>query len=440
MTNMTEMQIIHPDVPFEAAHILDGYDCPAILVSPDYEVMAANKQYTAYFGRIGQSSGTHCYEVSHGYDKPCDRCGESCPLSASLQSGEREKVLHIHNTPRGKEYVDVELLPIKGKDGKLTYFVELLKTVSHASAQENDEQMVGISPAFHKVVDMINRVGPNHANVLLLGESGTGKELAAQAIHQASQRKTQPFVIVECSGLSETLFESELFGHVKGAFTGATYNRSGLVETASKGTLFLDEIGDIPLPLQVKLLRLIETGTYRPVGSEQEKVTDFRLICATHKNLRQMVDEGKFRKDLFFRINVFPIYLPNLRERIEDIPLLAKSIIPRVNEHMSISKNAQRWLMRYPFEGNIRELRNLLERACLFETTHQLSTEALDLAIEAENAFLDQQTTNNDPLKMAEQKQIDTLMRANRGDKKEVARALGISERTLYRKLKSHIN
>jgi transcriptional regulator with PAS, ATPase and Fis domain len=430
------MQIVHPDVPIEAAHMLNGYDCPAILVSINYEVMAANKQYTACFGHIDRKSGSHCYEVSHGYDKPCDRCGESCPLSASLQSGDRERVLHIHKTPRGREYVDVELLPIKNQNGELIYFVELLKTVSHASAQESDAQMVGISPAFHKVVDMINRVGPNHASVLLLGESGTGKELAAHAIHQASQRQKQPFVIVECSGLSETLFESELFGHVKGAFTGATYNKTGLVETASQGTLFLDEIGDIPLPLQVKLLRLIETGTYRPVGSEQAKVADFRLICATHKNLKKMVEQGKFRKDLFFRINVFPIYLPSLRERTDDIPLLAKSILSRMNEKISLSKAAQRWLMRYPFEGNIRELRNILERACLFEMTTELSSHALDLAIEAENAFLSQQTISEDPLKNAEREQINSLMRANNGNKTTVASILGISERTLYRKLK----
>ena len=430
------MQIIHPDVPIEAAHLLNGYDCPAILVSPSYEIMAANEQYRATFGHIDRDKGSHCYEVSHGYKRPCDECGESCPLSASLQSGNRERVLHIHNTPRGKEYVDVELLPINDAKGNLIYFVELLKTVSHASAQTSESQMVGTSPAFTHMIDMINRVAPSTASVLLLGESGTGKELAAQALHDASNRKDKPFVVVECSGLSETLFESELFGHVKGAFTGASYNKSGLVESARQGTLFLDEVGDIPMSLQVKLLRLIESGTFRPVGSEQQKVADFRLICATHKNLRQMVEQGQFRKDLFFRINVFPIYLPNLNERIEDIPLLAQSILSRINRKLRLSKAAEKWLKQYNYEGNIRELRNILERACLFEQQQELTPEALNQAVAAEIAFSTQQGTSFSSLQQTEKNHINQLLRENDNNKEKVANMLGISERTLYRKLK----
>lgn len=432
------MQIINLDIAAETAQMLDGFDCPAILVSTDYRIMAANDQYIETFGSIDltKTSSPHCYEVSHGFNKPCDQCGESCPLIASKKSNERERVLHIHNTPRGKEYVDVELLPIHANDGSLTYFIELLRTVKHASPQQDDDIMVGVSKAFSKVVDMINRVGPSNASVLFYGESGTGKELAAKALHDASTRKDNPFVIVECSGLSETLFESELFGHVKGAFTGASYQKGGLIEASNGGTLFLDEVGDIPLELQVKLLRLIESGTYRPVGSSQEKFADFRLVCATHKNLKQLVKQGDFRQDLFYRINVFPIYLPALRERKEDIPLLAKSILHRMSCHFELGKSSQKWLMQYDFDGNIRELRNILERACLLEHSTEITANTLDLAIEAERPMMGREIPLD--IKSVERNYINQLMEEMHSDKKAVAQRLGISERTLYRKLQSN--
>jgi transcriptional regulator with GAF, ATPase, and Fis domain len=180
------------------------------------------------------------------------------------------------------------------------------------------------------MLDMISRVAPSDAAVLLQGESGTGKELAAKAIHDASRRAEGPFVVLDCSGLPETLFESELFGHEKGAFTGAMARKAGLVEAAAGGTLFLDEVGDIPLPMQVKLLRLLETGAYRRVGGTESLHATFRLVSATHRPLRQMTEDGSFRQDLYFRLNTFPIELPPLRERQEDIPLLAEALLQRV--------------------------------------------------------------------------------------------------------------
>ena len=357
------MQIISTDLhdPISAG-ILDGFDYPAILVSSTYQILAANDLYTQTFGKIPTGGSAYCYKISHDYDRPCDQAGESCPLAACKSTGHREKVLHIHNTPRGREHVDVEMLPIFDQHGSLRYFVELLKPIPHASAQANKELMVGTSAQFTKLLESINRVAPSDASVLLLGESGTGKELAAKAIHQSSPRSDKPFVTVECAGLTETLFESELFGHTKGAFTGATYSKQGLVDAANGGTLFLDEIGDIALSQQVKLLRLIETGTYRAVGSIEPKSTDFRLICATHMNLWEMVERGEFREDLYYRINVFPIHLPALRERVSDIPLLARSILRKLHQHPSytLSKDAEQRLMQYPFNGNVRELRNIL--------------------------------------------------------------------------------
>jgi transcriptional regulator with PAS, ATPase and Fis domain len=202
--------------------------------------------------------------------------------------------------------------------------------------------------------------------VLLQGESGTGKELVAQAIHDAS-RRARPFVAVDCSGLTETLFESELFGHERGAFTGASARKIGLVEAASGGTLFLDELGDIPLPMQVKLLRLLETGTYRRVGSTELIRADIRLISATHQPLKALVAQGRFRQDLFYRVNAFPICLPALRERPDDIPLLAEALLGRVapERKLKLADDALACLQAYDYPGNVRELRNILERASL---------------------------------------------------------------------------
>ncbi len=437
LPNLTNMQIISSDkTPHAIAGMLEGYDYPAILVSSEYEILAANALYTQAFGAIDTSRTAHCYRISHHYDKPCDQAGESCPLAASRRSGHREKVLHIHNTPRGKEHVDVEMLPILDASGELQYFVELLKPVHHASARTSTELMVGTSARFNTLVEMINRVAPSTASVLLLGESGTGKELAAKAIHDASARKNKPFVTVECAGLTETLFESELFGHAKGAFTGASYSKPGLVEAANEGTLFLDEIGDIPLPQQVKLLRLIETGTFRAVGSIEPQRADFRLICATHKNLRDLVQQGLFREDLFYRINVFPIVLPELRERIEDIPLIARSLLQKItgHDHLRLTAQAEALLQRQHFSGNIRELRNLLERAVLLASSDQI-TEQLLLGCLDVDAMAAGEPAD---LHSLEAEHLRRVLQRHAGDKQAVAAELGVSLRTLYRRLHDH--
>lgn len=429
------MQIITTDLTgLDSAGILDGFDYPAILVSSTYQILAANDLYTHTFGEIIPGDSAYCYKVSHQYDRPCDQAGESCPLAACKKTGHREKVLHIHNTPRGREHVDVEMLPIFDKQGTLSYFVELLKPVSHASAQASKDLMVGTSPSFNKLIELINRVGPSNASVVLLGESGTGKELAAKAIHQSSSRKDKPFVTVECAGLTETLFESELFGHTKGAFTGASYSKQGLVDAANGGTLFLDEIGDIALSQQVKLLRLIETGTYRAVGSVEAKSTDFRLICATHMNLWDMVERGDFREDLYYRINVFPIHLPALRQRSSDIPLLARSILSKLHEQIAytLSKSAEERLMQYPFKGNIRELRNILERAVLLSNTSEIGGQLIESSMASD---IERHQEPQD-LHSMEHRHLLRLLAQYEGDKSKVAEELGISLRTLYRKLR----
>lgn len=431
------MQLIATDrIDKIYARMLDAYDCPAILMSKHYEVLAANDRYTSAFGAIKKKGNTMptCYQVSHGYNRPCDQAGENCPLQASLTSKSKERVLHIHNTPRGKEHVDVELMPILDDDGEIEYFIECLKPILSASTQSNTNVMVGSSPAFNTMLEHIERVANRETNVLLYGESGTGKELAAKAIHQSSERNGNAFVPVECSGLSESLFESEMFGHVKGAFTGATHNKIGLVEAAENGTLFLDELGDIPLPLQVKLLRLIESGTYRPVGSAEPKIANFRLVCATHKNLKTMIASGEFREDLFYRINVFPIYLPNLNERRSDIPIIAESLLKKVCDEKILTKKSQHWLSQYQFKGNIRELRNILERACILSNASEIHPSTLEEAVSIDT-MMAQERTEATSIKDHEKQLIENLLIKHSGDKKAVAKALNISLRTLYRKL-----
>jgi len=445
------VEIIASDVNRDLAAMLDGYDCPAILVTADYRIMATNQLYRDSFGQIDNSKPAHCYRISHGYEVPCDQAGESCPLAAARSSLSKERVLHIHQTPRGKEHVDVEMLPIMDDEGGLKYFVELLKPVAVASAQISRTEMVGASPAFNQMLEHVTRVGPTDASVLLLGESGTGKELAALAVHKASSRNAFPMVTLECSGLTETLFESELFGHVKGAFTGATFNSPGLAEAANGGTLFLDEVGDIPLDLQVKLLRLIETGTYRPVGSRELKRVDFRLICATHKDIFSMVRDGRFRQDLYYRINVFPIYLPSLRQRSSDIPLLAKSILSKLDKsgRFILTDSAITVLKQHQYSGNIRELRNVLARAIVLANTHVIDRHVIRSCFNIDRESFQQsdqsaeelpQAHSPPDLKSNERLYLQQLLIDCGGNKERAAKLANISVRSLYRKMQSAID
>ncbi|MDX1811389.1 MAG: sigma-54-dependent Fis family transcriptional regulator, partial [Gammaproteobacteria bacterium] len=348
--------------------MLDSIHGPAVLIDGSYRIVATNEAYRKHYEVEGiDNSGRYCYEVSHRYSRPCDQAGETCPLKLTQSSGETQRVLHLHHTPRGEEHVDVEMHPIRNEKGKLIYFLETMRSSEIASSRSDGKNMIGRSSKFNQMLELIERVAPSESATLLLGESGTGKELVAKAIHDASERANGPFVPVECSGLTESLFESELFGHEKGAFTGAHNRKYGLVEAAKGGTLFLDEIGDVPLTLQVKLLRLLETSTFRRVGSTDPIKADFRLICATHRHLKQMVEDGSFRRDLYYRISVFPIDLPALKERRDDIALLSDSLLKRIApaRDITIDDEAMECLKNYSFPGNVRELRNLLERACL---------------------------------------------------------------------------
>jgi transcriptional regulator with PAS, ATPase and Fis domain len=354
-----------------------------------------------------------------------------------------DRVLHIHHTPRGPEHVDVELRPILDAERAVVAYVERLVTVRNASARPSVDGLVGRSPAFNAALSAVQRVAPSMLPVLLLGESGTGKELFARAVHEASDRADGPFVVVDCSGLTETLFESELFGYEKGAFTGANVRKKGLIETADGGTLFLDEMGDVPLTMQVKLLRLIESGTFRRVGSIETRQANFRLVAATHKPLQQMVADGRFRQDLYYRISAFPIHLPPLRERIADIPMLVDSFLRRganAKHRMTVQPDAMARLQAHDWPGNIRELRNVLDRARLFADDGIVRAEHLPetvaCAVPPVPALL-QPLPGLPERGHAQEVELRQLVLQGRFTRRELAGQLGMSERTLYRRLKA---
>ena len=404
---------------------------PMIVLDPDYNILAANGAYQRQFGSDGVAHvGRKCYRVSHHYELPCDQAGEHCPMKKALELKAPDRVLHIHHTPRGPEHVDVELRPILDEAGTVIAYVERLTTVRSASAQPSRDGLVGRAPAFNRALAELQRVAPSMLPVLLLGESGTGKELFARAVHEASPRAGGPFVVVDCSGLAETLFESELFGHERGAFTGAQARKTGLVETAQGGTLFLDEMGDVPLAIQVKLLRLIESGTYRRVGGIETQRADFRLVAATHKPLARMVEVGSFRQDLFYRINAFPIRLPALRERADDVALLLESMLRRAGAALRVDPAALRALRAHAWPGNIRELRNVVDRAQLFADDGVIRLEHLPGYLLAPAA-----PPRGESPGEIDDETLARLARDFRGTRKALAQATGLSERTLYRRL-----
>lgn len=302
------------------------------------------------------------------------------------------------------------------------------------------DSIVGKSPAMTAVFDLIKLVSSSTANVLINGESGSGKELVARALHNSGPRKNKNFVPINCTAIPESLLESELFGHVKGSFTGAINDKKGLFEEANHGTLFLDEIGDLNLNLQAKLLRVLQDKEIRPVGSSEYKKVDVRIIAATHRDLRIMVKDGRFREDLFFRLNVIPIRVPTLRERKEDIPLLVESFIAKFaaqNEsHIKgISADAMALLMAHPWPGNVRELENVIERAIVLSRGPTIEKAVLfDSALEEAKHNVSQLHADRPTLEKLEERYIKMILSEVAYNKDKAAEILGVSPRTLYRK------
>ncbi len=303
--------------------------------------------------------------------------------------------------------------------------------------------IIGKGKKMQEVFDLIEKISQGKSTILIHGKSGTGKELVAKAIHYNSPRRNKPFVPVNCSAIPETLLESELFGHIKGAFTGAVASHAGLFEEADGGTLFLDEVGELSPAIQVKLLRVLQEREIKPVGGTENRKIDLRLITATNQNLHQMVQEGTFREDLYYRLNVIPIALPPLNVRTEDIPLLVRHFIARFGEEnqrpgMTISREALEALMNYSWPGNVRELENILERAVILCRGSEITGEDLPPHLLEESAEKHRGTDRlHLPLREVEMAHIKQVLESVGGHKLKAAEILQIDRRTLYRKLQN---
>lgn len=319
----------------------------------------------------------------------------------------------------------------------------LVKSALRLPAQEErlvpTLSLIGTSPAIESVRALIEKLARSQAPIYISGESGSGKELAARLIHGQSARNQAPFVPVNCGAIPETLMESEFFGYRKGAFTGAAEDRDGFFQAASGGTLFLDEVADLPLAMQVKLLRAIQEKRVRKVGSTAEEAVDVRIICATHRNLRECVDKGSFRQDLYYRLNVIELRMPPLRERREDIPPLVDAILTRfcLDGPVHLAGDALLALARYPFPGNVRELENILERATALRGGEEITVEDLQLAPEemAEGAVGRGSETLDDYLNRLEKQAILEALQKTGQNRTAAARLLGVTFRSLRYRL-----
>ena len=307
------------------------------------------------------------------------------------------------------------------------------------SRRGGDVQLTGDSPALARVRDLIAKVAPTNSTVLIRGESGTGKEVVARTIHQQSPRNGCPFVVLDCGATEENLALSELFGHERGAYTGATGRRNGLFELGDSGTILVDEIGDASPTLQAHLLRILETGTFRRVGGDESIHVDVRILAATHRDLESRVQEGSFRQDLYYRLNVVTIEMPPLRERVEDIHGLVEDFLARLAPGMDTSADTQAMalLQKYAWPGNVRELRNVIERALILASGTRIRTENLPNSLtSARDPWDAKAETRPLSLQEVERRYLQTLLERFGGNRSRVAAALGISERTLYRKVR----
>ena len=348
-----------------------------------------------------------------------------------------------------------ELLAVVQKAAEHVRLARENRDLKKQIGQLRETRLIGDSPAMRKVTDLVEQVGPSEANVLILGESGTGKELVAQLLHEHSLRKDGPLVKVNCAALPETLLESELFGYVRGAFTGATQDKPGRFQLAAGGTLFLDEIGELPMTLQAKILRALQERIVEPLGSVSPVSVDVRFIAATNRDLPAMIAAGQFREDLYYRLNVLEIRIPPLRERAEDIPLLVDYLLAKLCRKnnrpvRTVSREFLDALSRHEWRGNVRELENVLERSLILCRGDMLDVRDLPEHLlsphrpgsapnqTAPSGAMSQGNLPENPLEAAERRALEETLRRHAGHRERTAEALGISRRTLQYRLKKY--
>ncbi|NWG86783.1 MAG: sigma 54-interacting transcriptional regulator [Hydrogenophilaceae bacterium] len=438
------------NLPIELQTLIDIHEGPFVLIDADYRIVAANHAYCESYGQDPAAVvGRTCHEVSHHSSVPCHLHGEDCPHQKVFTTAQPCTVVHTHyDRDNRPEHVRLKGHPIRGRDGALYLGEVMTRLASSGDLDCEAMRMIGQAPAFLECVDNLTRLAASEAPILLYGESGVGKELAAEFVHQHSNRSGGPFVAVNCAAIAESMFENELFGHERGAFTGCVGRKRGLFELAHGGILFLDEVGEIPLSMQPKLLRVLETGEFRRVGGTETLRANVRILSATNRDLLEMVQAGQFREDLYYRIAGIDITLPPLRHRRQDIPALAEALLNRLamssTKRYRLASDAMAKLKSYDYPGNVRELRNVLQKAAALSANGTINAELIHFDGHASAArpassqpqtghFLGQAGAAS--LSEIEAQYIRDLLERHGGHRRTVADILGMSERTLYRKL-----
>jgi DNA-binding NtrC family response regulator len=411
---------------------LEGYAVEAVSSTAEALARLAANRYPIVVSDIyiDQRTGIDVLNAARSAD----------PLAAVILMSARGSMETVMAATRGGAF------DYLAKPFELDSLLEIIKRAENAARPDEDDEdvdpedplpteMIGSSAKLVEIYKTISRVAPTEALVLIEGETGTGKELIAHMLHANSLRAQQAFLPVDCASLAPSLIESELFGAVRGAFTGADRDRAGVFEAASGGTVFLDEIGEIDLNFQLKLLRFLQEKEIRPLGSAKPKKVDVRIIAATNRNLRRMVDEGKFREDLWYRLDVVRIEVPPLRERHGDVPLLAGAFLKRYNARYSmdarLTESGVRALEEYTWPGNVRQLQHMMERLVILAPGARITEDAVDDAIRSSSP----REQSGETLADTEMDQIRKVLAAAGGNKSRAARILGIERKTLYRKL-----
>ncbi len=375
-------------------------------------------------------------------------CTFGCLIEKTMQTGEPLHNYEASFAKGGRKLVlSVNTALLRDKNNNVIGGIEIFRDISLIKELKKElknkysfENIIGKNHKMHQVFELLHEVAPTRATVLIEGETGTGKELIANAIHHNSTRAHEPFIKINCAALSEGLLESELFGHVRGAFTGAVTDKTGRFELADKGTIFLDEVGDIPPKTQVKLLRVLQEGEFEKVGSAASTKVNVRVISATNHDLKAMVEKGEFREDLYYRLKVVPIHLPALRERKNDIPLLVNHFIEKFNKEMgmnitNVSPAAMELLIAYNYPGNIRELEHLIEHAFVRCQGKTLNPEYFPNDVK-DIDLINRVITDSEPLKALEREMIIKALNETGWKYKECADKLKLSRTTLWRRMK----
>jgi PAS domain S-box-containing protein len=428
--------------------ILESIADGVFTIDSDFRITSFNRAAEAItkFSRE-DAIGQYCCEIFRA-----NVCFDDCALKATLATGQNlvNREITILNAENEELPVSISTAVLRDSAGNFVGGVETFRDLSmlkhlvrEAEQRYSFHDIISQHPALLRLFDILPDIAQSQASVLIQGESGTGKELVARAIHNLSARQERPLIIVNCGALPDTLLESELFGYVKGAFTDARQDKPGRFQLADQGTLFLDEIGDISPAMQVKLLRVLQEGTFEPLGSARTRRVDVRIIAATSRNLPDLIESGQFRHDLYYRLNVMPITLPPLRDRREDIPLLLNHYLRHFNhatgkQIQAIHPDALRLLLAYDFPGNIRELRNILEHAFVLCKGGEIVPACLPADLHAphlpaaEQADAGQRPNLHD----LEIRTIQETLQRCHGNKTRAAEALGIDRSTLWRKLR----